>query len=151
MNWTTLPTFISTITGFLTRCSIFSTCLAVKGVSTRQAETLKPPTFDNRRNVIKISSRAARLASFIAIMSAQFVFAQEECVSDLNGIWTVTETVTLTNTIDGESETNTEIATGDLELIQDGCNIRYFQSGPFLPAVHFKLSVRALSLAILLR
>jgi len=68
------------------------------------------------------------LTLLMMALSAQNVLAQ--ACPDLNGTWTVTESVTLTITINGESETITENANDTVNLTQSGCTVRYFRSIP---------------------
>jgi hypothetical protein len=54
------------------------------------------------------------------------LFAQESC-PDLSGTWTVTETITLIDTVNGESDTTTTTDTGPLSMTQEGCTVRFFR------------------------
>ncbi len=51
-----------------------------------------------------------------------------QACSNISGTWDVTETVTILNTIDGKSQRTTETATDTIEMVQDGCTIRYVRT-----------------------
>lgn len=71
----------------------------------------------------------ARSGFLILAIFAQNTLAEDSC-PDLSGIWMVTESVTLTITTNGDSDTISQNATGSVEFTQDGCTVQYFQSVP---------------------
>ena len=75
-----------------------------------------------------LSKSLAQLILLIVAMSAENLWAQD--CPDLSGTWSVTETITLTTTINDESETITEADTDSLELIQNGCTVQFFRLVP---------------------
>jgi pimeloyl-ACP methyl ester carboxylesterase len=79
----------------------------------------------SRRNV------RAFAAIFLPMWSVLFLSAaQSATCPNLAGLWTVDEDVTLTVTQNGESQTIEQSGTAQINLIQNGCTVTYYEDIP---------------------
>src|SRR6266550_6123486 len=66
---------------------------------------------------------------FLTFLLAGFLPAAGAC-PDLAGVWTVTESVNLTITINGDPDVQTQSGTGGITFTQSGCTVTYYQDVP---------------------
>jgi len=81
-------------------------------------------------------SRYLMLVTVILLFGSPFPFPAKSFAqgcSDISGIWTTTDTITLSISADGSTESISETQTDTIEIFQNGCNVSFFsQAGTAL-------------------